>query len=62
MSVVKRDTVSCAEEAAKILVGLAKTPQLRSIRFEFSMDMDGVPIVNYEIERLSFKKDGADDV
>ena len=50
------DVVSSAEEAAKILLQLSQTKQLRSIRFEFSMDMDCVPVVNYAVERLAFRE------
>ena len=57
LEMAKPDIVGNAEEAAKILVELAKTPQLRKIDFQFTMDMDAVPVVNYEIERFTFKQE-----
>ena len=38
------------------MLQLSQTEQLRSIRFEFSMDVDCVPVVNYEVERLAFRE------
>lgn len=53
----KVDIVGNAEEAAKILVELAKTPQLRKVDFQFTMETDAIPVVNYKIERFAFKQE-----
>ena len=43
-----------AEEAASILVDLMNTPKLRSLRFTFLADTQGVPTVDYHLERFVY--------
>lgn len=48
------DYVGSAEEAARLLVNLMDTPKLRSLRFTFMADVNGVPTVDYRVERFVY--------
>lgn len=45
-----------AREAIVLLEELLKTPMMRSIHFELDVELDGIPIIRYEIERMVVKQ------
>lgn len=45
-----------AREAIAVLEELLETPMMRSIHFELDVELDGIPIIRYEIERMVVKQ------
>lgn len=57
----KRDWVVAAfATAAQVLTELVNTPQLTGLHFEFDCKLGEVPIMKYEVQRLSLKEEPAE--
>ena len=52
MATVRR-SIQTGEAAAQILLDLMKTPQLLKLHFEFNVGPDGVPYVEYTVNRFA---------
>ena len=52
MATVRRN-IPTGEAAAQILLDLMKTPQLLKLHFEFDVGSDGVPYVEYTVNRFA---------
>lgn len=52
MKVTGVKPIDNAKEAAKIMLELMETPQIRSLHFEFEIGVRSAPTVEYTVERL----------
>lgn len=56
MNIIHATPLDNAREAIVLLEELLETPMMRSIHFELDVELDGIPIIRYEIERMVVKQ------
>ena len=44
--------IETAEEAAKIMLEIVKTPGASAVQFKFDMEVDSIPYVEYRVKRF----------